>query len=202
MRFAYGRYALGAFNVSNLEQLHGLFRGASRARAPIIVQFTRLMREYAHPAMIEQLSRGAELIYRDVPFAVHLDHGDEAICADAIASGHFSSVMIDASHLPFEENILTTARVVERAHTSGIAVEAELGQLQGVEDEMSVEAKDTILTEPVKAEEFVNRTRCDSLAVAIGTSHGVYKFTGNQRLRLDRLEEIQRRLVEIGRAHV
>ncbi len=194
MRFAYGRYALGAFNVSNLEQLHGLFRGAARARAPIIIQFTRAMREYAHPAMLEQLLRGAESIYGDVPFAVHLDHGDEPTCADAIASSHFSSVMIDASHLPFEQNVLATARVVKHAHSRGVSVEAELGQLQGVEDEMSVEVKDAILTEPAKAEEFVNRTHCDSLAVAIGTSHGAYKFSGNQRLRLDCLEAIQRRL--------
>ena len=194
MRFAYCRYALGAFNVSNLEQFHGLFRGAAGARAPIIVQFTRAMRDYAHPAMIEQLLRGLESIYPDVSFAVHLDHGDEATCADAIASRAFSSVMIDSSHLPFEQNILTTARVVERAHASGVRVEAELGQLKGVEDEMSVDAADAILTDPAKAEEFVNRTRCDSLAVAIGTSHGAYKFSGKQRLDLDRLAAIQRQL--------
>jgi len=194
MRFAYGRYALGAFNVSNLEQVHGLFRGAARARAPIIIQFTRVMREYAHPAMLEQLLRGAESIYSDVPFAVHLDHGDEATCAATIESNHFSSVMIDSSHLPFEENVQATSRVVEHAHARGVAVEAELGQLQGVEDEMSVEAKDTILTEPAKAEEFVNRTHCDSLAVAIGTSHGANKFSGNQRLHLECLEAIQKRL--------
>src|ERR1051326_107814 len=194
MRFACGRYALGAFNVSNLEQFHGLFRGAARARAPIIIQFTRVMREYAHPKMLEQLLIGAESIYRDVAFAVHLDHGDEPSCAEAIASKQFSSVMIDGSHLPFEENVLTTARVVERAHASGVTVEAELGQLQGVEDEMSVEVKETILTDPAKAEEFVNRTHCDSLAVAIGTSHGAYKFSGNQRLHLECLEAIQKRL--------
>src|SRR5260221_14757678 len=111
LRYAYGNYALGAFNVSNLEQIHGLFRGAVRARAPIIVQFTRVMRDYAHPVMLEQLLRGAETIYPEVPFAVHLDHGDEASCADAIASGQFSSVMIDASHLPFEQNAEMTSRV-------------------------------------------------------------------------------------------
>src|SRR5207302_4849230 len=129
MRFAYGRYALGAFNVSNLEQLHGLFRGAARARAPILIQFTRMMREYAHPTMIEQLLRGAESIYGDVPFSVHLDHGDEATCVDAIASNQFTSVMIDASHLPFGQNILTTARVVECAHARGETVEPEFRQL-------------------------------------------------------------------------
>ena len=194
LRAGYGRYALGAFNVSNLEQFHGLFRGASKARAPIIVQFTRVMREYAHPLMLEQMLRGAETIYPGVTFAVHLDHGDEASCTDAIASGHFGSVMIDASHFPFEQNIATTRRIADQAHARGIAVEAELGQLKGVEDEMSVEVKEAILTDPAKAQEFVERTQCDSLAVAIGTSHGAYKFSGNQRLHLERLAEIQRRL--------
>lgn len=191
---ARGHYALGAFNVCNLEQIHGLFRGAAAARAPIIVQFTRVMRDYAHPLMLEQLLRGAEVIYPNVTFAVHHDHGDEASCADAIASGHYSSVMIDASHLPFEQNIAVTRRVVERAHQQGIAVEAELGQLAGVEDETSVAARGALLTEPAQAEEFVARTGCDSLAVAIGTSHGAYKFRGNQRLHLDVLAEIQNRL--------
>ena len=194
MRFAYGRYALGAFNVSSLEQFHGLFRGAAQARAPIIVQFTRVMRDYAHPAMLEHLLAGAESIYPDVPFAPHLDHGDEQTCADAIVSGHFRSVMIDASHLPFEDNIRTTTRVVGQAHERGLAVEAELGQLRGVEDEMFVETKEAILTDPARAKEFVQRTRCDSLAVAIGTSHGAYKFAGNERLHLDRLETIQQQL--------
>src|SRR5215203_3848640 len=128
---AHGRYALGAFNVCNLEQIRGLFRGATEARAPIIVQFTRVMRDYAHPLMLEQLLLGAEQLYPQVVFAVHHDHGDEASCADAVASGHYSSVMIDASHLPFDQNVATTRRVVEMAHPRGIAVEAELGQLKG-----------------------------------------------------------------------
>jgi len=191
---AYGRHALGAFNVCNLEQVHGLFRGASQARAPIIVQFTRVMRDYAHPLMLEQLLRGAERIYPDVVFAAHHDHGDEASCGDAIASGHYSSVMIDASHLPFEENVAVTKRIVDQAHGCEVAVEAELGQLKGVEDDASEAAHEAILTEPAKAAEFVERTGCDSLAVAIGTSHGAYKFPGMQRLQLDVLAEIQRRL--------
>jgi fructose-bisphosphate aldolase class II len=194
LRAAYQRYALGAFNVTNLEQIHGLFRGAATARAPVIVQFTRVMREYAHPLMLEQLLRGAESIYPDVTFAAHLDHGDEATCQQAIASGHFGSVMIDASHLPFDQNVAITRHVVEQAHAQGIAVEAELGQLKGVEDEMSADVKEAILTDPSKAEEFVSSTKCDSLAVAIGTSHGAYKFTGHQRLHLDRLAAIQQRL--------
>jgi len=191
---AYGKYAVGAFNVCNVEQVHGLFRGATEARAPVIVQFTRVMRDYAHPLMLEHLLSAAEVIYPVVTFAVHHDHGDEASCADAIASGHYSSVMIDASHLPFEQNVAATRRVVDTAHRRDIAVEAELGQLKGVEDEMSVEAKGALLTDPARAEEFVARTGCDSLAVAIGTSHGAYKFSGNQRLHLDVLAEIKRRL--------
>src|SRR5688572_218738 len=115
LKAAYGRYAIGAFNVCNLEQIHGLFRGAAAARAPVIVQFTRVMRNYAHPLMLENLLRAAEEIYPEVIFAVHHDHGDEASCADAIASGHYSSVMIDASHLPFEQNVAVTRGVVEKA---------------------------------------------------------------------------------------
>ncbi len=194
MRHACGRYALGAFNVSSLEQIHGLFRGAAQARAPVIAQFTRVMRDYAHPAMLEQMLRGAAAIYPEVVFSVHLDHGDEATCEEAIASGDFGSVMIDASHLPFEENIAATARVVAQAHARGVTVEAELGQLKGVEDEMSADVKEAILTDPDKAAEFVKRTGCDSLAVAIGTSHGAYKFAGAERLHLDRLAEIRKRL--------
>ena len=130
LKAAYGKYAIGAFNVSNLEQVHGLFRGAAKAQAPVIVQFTRVMRDYAHPAMLEQLLSGAQAIYPEVIFAVHHDHGDEASCAEAISSTHYGSVMIDASHLPFEQNVAATQRVVGQAHAHGIAVEAELGQLK------------------------------------------------------------------------
>jgi len=140
LRTAYGSHAIGAFNVCNLEQVHGLFRGAAEARAPVIAQFTRVMRDYAHPLMLEELLRGAEAIYPEVIFAVHHDHGDETSCAEAVASGRYSSVMIDASHLPFEENIAATRRVVGIAHARGIAVEAELGQLKGVEDDGPAES--------------------------------------------------------------
>ena len=194
LRAAYGEYALGAFNVCNLEQIHGAFRGAAKARAPIILQFTRAIRDYADARMLEQMVRGAEVIYPQVVFAVHLDHGDEASCQEAIASGNYGSVMIDASHLPFEENIAATRRVVEQAHKRGLAVEAELGQLKGIEDEMSAEVKSAILTDPAQAREFVERSRCDSLAVAVGTSHGVYKFAGDQCLDLERLKSIQGQL--------
>ena len=194
LRTAYGSHAIGAFNVCNLEQVHGLFRGAAEARAPVIAQFTRVMRDYAHPLMLEELLRGAQAIYPEVIFAVHHDHGDETSCAEAVASGRYSSVMIDASHLPFEENIAATRRVVGIAHARGIAVEAELGQLKGVEDDGPAESGKAMLTDAVQAEEFVGRTHCDSLAVAIGTSHGAYKFSGTERLHLERLTEIQRRL--------
>src|SRR5207248_1976792 len=137
------------------------------ARAPIIVQFTRVMRAYAHPAMLTAMVQAAEHIYPEVVFGVHLDHGDEASCTDAIESGHYHSVMIDASHLPFSENVAATRRVVERAHAAGLAVEAELGQLKGIEDGMPAAIQEAILTDPAKAEEVVASSGCDSLAVAI-----------------------------------
>ena len=191
LKAAYGRYALGAFNVCNMEQIHGLFRGAARAHAPIIVQFTRVIRSYADPAMLAGMIQAAEDIYPDVDFAVHLDHGDADSCFDAIRSGDYSSVMIDASHLPFEQNVETTRRVVEKAHACGVSVEAELGLLKGIEDDMAASAQEAILTDPAQAEAFVHRTGCDSLAVAIGTSHGAYKFSGKQRLHFDRLAAIR-----------
>jgi fructose-bisphosphate aldolase, class II len=194
MRAAYGRYAVGAFNVCNMEQMHGLFRGAAAASAPIIVQFTRVIRGYAHALMLEKMIEAAEALYPDVTFSVHLDHGDESSCRDAVQSGHYSSVMIDASHHSLPQNIAITRAVVEHAHGSNIGVEAELGQLKGIEDGMEVSARDAILTDPAEAEEFVSQTCCDSLAVAIGTSHGAYKFAGKQRLHLDRLAAIQQRL--------
>jgi fructose-bisphosphate aldolase, class II len=194
MKAAYGRYALGAFNVSNMEQIHGLFRGAQIADAPVIVQFTRVMRSYADPRMLEQMLQAAEAIYPTVVFSVHLDHGDESSCEDAIQSQGYSSVMIDASHHSLEQNVVVTRGVVEKAHAHGIAVEAELGQLKGIEDGMEVHARDAILTDPAQAEEFVRQSGCDSLAVAVGTSHGAYKFAGKQRLHLERLSAIQERL--------
>jgi fructose-bisphosphate aldolase class II len=191
---ASGRYCVGAFNVCNMEQVQGLFRGAAAARAPIIVQFTRVIRDYAHPRMLEGLLRAAEAIHPDVAYAVHHDHGDTASCLDAVASGNYGSVMIDASHEAFEMNVAITRRVVEAAHARGLAVEAELGRLQGVEDGASVSAIDAMLTDPGEAAAFVARTGCDSLAVAIGTSHGAYKFSGRQRIHLERLREIRERL--------
>jgi fructose-bisphosphate aldolase class II len=138
--------------------------------------------------------RAAEAIFPDAIFAVHLDHGDEQTCYDCIASGFYSSVMIDASAEEFEENIAVTKRVVEAAHAKGVAVEAELGKLGGVEEHVSVDEADAKLTDPKQVEEFVQKSGCDSLACAIGTSHGAYKFTGSQGLHFDVIQEIQKLL--------
>jgi len=191
---AYGRFAVGAYNINNMEQAIGLFEGHERAQAPFIIQISKGARSYANPRMLEAIIRAAAELYPDAIFAVHLDHGDEETCYDCIESGFYSSVMIDASHEPFEENIATTKRVVERAHAAGLSVEAELGMLGGVEEDIAVSEKDARLTDPDEAKEFVERTGCDSLAVAIGTSHGAYKFSGTQGLHFGRIEEIQKRL--------
>jgi fructose-bisphosphate aldolase class II len=191
---AYGKYAIGAYNINNLEQIMGLFRGNLLSQAPFIIQISKGARSYTSKIMLEGLIRSAEEVFPQAIYAVHLDHGDEEACYDCINSGFYSSVMIDASHEDFEENIAITRRVVEAAHAKGIVVEAELGQLGGVEEHVSVSEADAKLTDPNKAREFVERSGCDSLAVAIGTSHGAYKFSGSQGLRFDVLEEIQKRL--------
>ena len=193
-QLAYGKYAVGAYNINNMEQALGLFKGAVESQAPIIVQISRGARNYAGVIMLENILLAAEQMYPEVVFAVHLDHGDEATCYDCIDSGFYSSVMIDASHFPFEENIAITRRVVERAHAVGVSVESELGMLGGVEEDIAVDEKNAKLTDPDEAEEFVERSGCDSLAVAIGTSHGAYKFKGESKLHLDRVAEIQKRL--------
>jgi len=191
---AYGKYAIGAYNINNLEQTMGLFRGCIDSQAPFIIQISKGARSYTHKKMLEGLIRSADDVFPDAIFAVHLDHGDEAACYDCIESGFYSSVMIDASHAEFDENIAITKRVVDAAHAKGIVVEAELGQLGGVEEHVSVSEADAKLTDPDQAKEFVERTGVDSLACAIGTSHGAYKFSGTQGLRLDVLVEIQKRL--------
>jgi fructose-bisphosphate aldolase, class II len=203
---AYGKYAVGAYNINNLEQAVGLFRGNlgqknsnedpvdSRKSAPFIIQLSRGARAYTDKRFLEAMIRAAEEIFEKAIFAAHLDHGTEDVCCDCIESGFYSSVMIDASHEPFAENVAITRRVVERAHEKGVSVEAELGMLGGVEEDISVDADNACLTDPDQAVEFVERTGCDSLAVAIGTSHGAYKFSGGQGLHFDRIAEIQRRL--------
>jgi len=191
---AYGKFAIGAYNINNMEQALGLFQGNLASQAPFIVQISKGSRKYANVKMIEAIIRAAKEITPQVIFAVHLDHGDEETCYDCIDSGFYSSVMIDASHHPFAENVAITRRVVERAHAKGISVEAELGMLGGVEEDIKVDEKHAMLTDPGEAKAFVERSGCDSLAVAIGTSHGAYKFKGKQGLHFDRLAEIQKQL--------
>lgn len=191
---AYGRYAIGAYNINNLEQAMGLFKGNVDSKAPFIIQISKGARSYTHKKMLEGLINSANDVFPEAIFAVHLDHGDEAACYDCIESGFYSSVMIDASHESFDKNIEITRRVVDAAHARGIVVEAELGQLGGVEEHVSVDEANAKLTDPRQAREFVERSGCDSLAVAIGTSHGAFKFSGTQGLHLDVLSDIQKEL--------
>jgi fructose-bisphosphate aldolase class II len=193
-KHAYGKYAIGAYNINNAEQAMGLFKGAIDSKAPFIIQISKGARKYTDKRMLEAIIRSAGEIFPEAIFAVHLDHGDEQTCYECIESGFFSSVMIDASHDPFDENVAITKRVVEKAHAKGISVEAELGMLGGVEEDIKVEEGNACLTDPLEAEDFVKKTGCDSLACAIGTSHGAFKFKGKQSLHFDVLEKIKARL--------
>jgi fructose-bisphosphate aldolase class II len=189
---AYGKYAIGAYNVNNLEQIIGLFRGNLESKAPFVIQISKGARSYTHETMLEGLITSADKIFPESVFAVHLDHGDEETCYKCINSGFYSSVMIDASHESFEKNVEITKRVVDAAHAKGLVVEAELGMLGGVEEHVKVDEANAKLTDPVQAEEFVRLTGVDSLACAIGTSHGAFKFSGSQGLHFEVLEQIQK----------
>jgi fructose-bisphosphate aldolase class II len=191
-KHAYGKYAVGAYNINNAEQTMGLFRGCIQSQAPFIIQISKGARKYTDKRMLEAIIRAAEVIFPEAIYAVHLDHGDEETCYDCIKSGFYSSVMIDASHEPFDKNVAITKRVVEAAHAKGISVEAELGMLGGVEEDIHVEAGNACLTKPEEAASFIKLTGCDSLAAAIGTSHGAYKFKGRQSLHFEVLEGIKK----------
>jgi fructose-bisphosphate aldolase class II len=197
-KVAYGKFAVGAYNINNLEQTMGLFRGNIQSKAPFIIQLSKGARSYADKRMLEAIIRTAEKIFPEAIFAVHLDHGDEESCYDCIDSGFYSSVMIDASHEDFAENAAITKRVVDRAHAKGISVEAELGRLGGVEEDIQVDEGHACLTNPDEAVEFVRQTGCDSLAAAIGTSHGAYKFKGQQSLHFEVIEGIREKLKKAG----
>jgi fructose-bisphosphate aldolase class II len=197
-KVAYGKFAVGAYNINNMEQLLGLFAGNVQSRAPLIIQLSKGARKYADKRMLEAMIPTAEEMFPDAIFAVHLDHGDEEACYDCIESGFYSLVMIDASHEPFEENVAITKRVVDRAHAKGISVEAELGMLGGVEEDINVDEKHACLTNPDEAVEFIKQTKCDSLAAAIGTSHGAYKFKGTQSLHFDVIEGIRDKVKGAG----
>jgi len=189
-KHAYGKYAVGAYNINNAEQAMGLFKGAISSKAPFIIQISKGARKYTDKKMLEAIIRAADEIFPEAIFAVHLDHGDEETCYDCINSGFYSSVMIDASHDPFEKNVAITKRVVDAAHAKGISVEAELGMLGGVEEDIKVEDGHATLTNPLEAQDFIKKTGCDSLACAIGTSHGAFKFKGKQSLHFDVLKKI------------
>ena len=188
-------YAIGAFNVNNMEIVQGIVDACQELRSPVILQVSGSARKYARHAYLYNLVQAA-VEETGLPIALHLDHGANfELCKDCIDGG-FTSVMIDGSHLPYEENVAETAKVVEYAHARGITVEGELGQLAGVEDEVSVEADKAHYTDPGQVQDFVNRTGVDSLAIAIGTSHGAFKFKPGQKpqLRFDILQEVMDRL--------
>lgn len=184
-----GKYAIGAFNVNNMEIIQGITEAAQEEKAPLILQVSAGARKYAKHIYLMKLIEAA-IEDTDLPICMHLDHGaDFDICKSCIDGG-FTSVMIDGSRFNFEENIEVTKKVVEYAHERGVVVEAELGKLAGVEDDVNVSSEDSMYTDPDQALEFIERTGCDSLAIAIGTSHGAYKFKGEPKLRFDILEKI------------
>ena len=201
-----GGYAVGAFNVNNMEIVQGITEAAQELKAPLILQVSKGARAYANHTDLVKLVEAAVIECPDIPIALHLDHGPDFETCKACIDGGFTSVMIDASSKPFEENIEITKKVVEYAHDHGVVVEAELGTLAGIEDDVKVAAGAASYTRPEEVEEFVSKTGCDSLAIAIGTSHGAYKFTAAQctrnekgilvppPLRFDVLEEVSKRL--------
>ena len=190
-----GGYAIGAFNVNNMEIVQGITEAAAELRAPLILQVSKGARKYANHTYLMKLVEAA-VIETGLPIALHLDHGDSFELCKSCIDGGFTSVMIDASSKPFEENIALTRQVVDYAHDHGVVVGAELGTLAGIEDEVNVSAEDSSYTRPEDVQEFVERTGCDSLAIAIGTSHGAYKFKPgtDPKLRLDILEDVEKRL--------
>ncbi len=190
-----GGYAIGAFNVNNMEIIQGITEAAKEENAPLILQVSSGARKYANHTYLMKLIEAA-VIETELPICVHLDHGDTFELCKSCIDGGFTSVMIDGSHHPFEENIRLTKQVVEYAHDHGVVVEGELGRLEGIEDDVKVSAADASYTDPDQVQEFVARTGVDSLAIAIGTSHGAYKFKPGTKpqLRFDILEEVQNRL--------
>ncbi len=189
-------FAIGAFNVNNMEIIQAIVDAASEANSPVILQASASAIKYAGIEYLMKMVEAATIVHPNVPIAIHLDHGpDFETCKMCIDAG-FTSVMIDGSKYDFEENVRVTKEVVDYAHSKGVVVEAELGKLAGIEDEVNVDAKDAMYTDPEQAEEFVKRTGCDSLAIAIGTSHGAYKFKGEAKLRFDILKEIKDRIPE------
>ena len=191
-----GGYAIGAFNVNNMEIVQGITEACQETKSPVILQVSKGARAYANHTYLTKLVEAAVLECPDIPIALHLDHGPDFETCKACIDGGFTSVMIDGSSLSFDDNIALSKKVVEYAHAHGVVVEAELGTLAGIEDDVVVEAGNASYTRPEEVEEFVARTGCDSLAIAIGTSHGAYKFKPgtDPKLRFDILEEVEKRL--------
>lgn len=191
-----GGYAIGAFNVNNMEIVQGITEACREEKAPVILQVSKGARAYANHTYLVKLVEAAVIECPEIPIVLHLDHGPDFETCKSCIDGGFTSVMIDASSKPFKENIEITKKVVEYAHAHGVVVEAELGTLAGIEDEVKVSAEDSSYTHPEEVEEFVSKTGCDSLAIAIGTSHGAYKFKPGTKpqLRFDVLEEVSKRL--------
>lgn len=188
------QYAIGAFNINNMEIIQGIIEAGLELQSPLILQASAGARRYAGPIYIQKLAEAAVAFAPNLPIALHLDHGETfEICKECVDDG-FTSVMIDGSKLPFKENIALTKKVVEYAHDHGVVVEAELGKLAGIEDDINVAEKDAIFTDPDQAVEFVEKTGCDSLAIAIGTSHGAHKFKGEAKLDFERLQTIAEKL--------
>ncbi len=188
-----GGYAIGAFNVNNMEIVQGITEAAKEVNAPLILQVSAGARKYANHTYLMKLIEAA-IIETGLPICVHLDHGDTFELCKSCIDGGFTSVMIDGSHHSFEDNIKLTKQVVEYAHDKGVTVEGELGRLAGIEDAVNVSDADAAFTDPDQVQEFVEKTGVDSLAIAIGTSHGAFKFKGEAKLRFDILEEVQKRL--------
>ena len=187
-------FAIGAFNVNNMEIVQAIMDAAAEEHAPVIMQASSSAIKYARLNYLMKMVKAAEEEHPEVPFAIHLDHGpDFETCKMCIDAG-FTSVMFDGSKYDFEENVRLTKEVVDYAHAHGVVVEAELGKLAGIEDDVNVAESDAMFTDPAQAEEFVRRTGCDSLAIAIGTSHGAYKFKGEAKLRFDILKKIKERI--------
>ena len=191
-----GGYAIGAFNVNNMEIVQGITEACAETKSPVILQVSKGARAYANHTYLTKLVEAAVIENPELPIALHLDHGPDFETCKSCIDGGFTSVMIDGSSLPFEENVKLAKQVVDYAHDHGVVVEAELGTLAGIEDDVNVSAEDSSYTRPEEVEEFVARTGCDSLAIALGTSHGAYKFKPGTKpqLRFDILEEVAKRL--------
>ena len=187
-------FAIGAFNVNNMEIVQAIIDAAAEAKSPVIMQASSSAVKYARINYLMKMIEAAVEEHPEVPVAIHLDHGPDFETAKMCIDSGFTSVMFDGSKYDFEENIRLTKQVVDYAHSKGVVVEAELGKLAGIEDEVNVDAKDAMYTDPDQAKEFVERTGCDSLAIAIGTSHGAYKFKGEAKLRFDILKEIKEKI--------